>query len=96
MQTFKKITTFEELDEILPMIETFHKSQKYSNYFTRSGYLNWLTFSFPLLGVWVTYEDAHFAVRPFPTGYIIVGTQFVYGKREALVYEASLFPCTLR
>ncbi len=83
MYTIEKISTFEELDEILPLIDKLHEqNREYSGLFTKSGYLAWLVTSFPNLAIWVGREDG------IVVGYIMVAVQYTYGKREAIVYEA--------
>jgi hypothetical protein len=48
----KKIETYRELDELLPMIEQFHKTQPWCGLTPHSGYLLWLTLNFANLGIW--------------------------------------------
>jgi hypothetical protein len=83
----KKITALRELDDILPMLESFHKTQKYCELFPHSGYLAWLTSSFMYLGVFVAYEKVHHAVKDIPVGYAIVCMNFLNTTKEALIYE---------
>ena len=80
----KRITTYEELDGILPMLEDFHKTQHYCTLFPHSGYLAWLTSNFYNLAIWVVYTESNNC----PVGYAILQVQPNNGVREALIYEA--------
>ncbi len=77
-----KITTYEELDRLIPVITEFHATQKYCTFFPHSGYLAWLTVNFPNLGIWVVYAGEDIAC------YVIVSIQANNLVKEALVYEA--------
>lgn len=83
MSIIRRVTTFEELDTLLPLMNKLHEQNiEYYGMFTEVGYLAWLISSFPNLYILAGYEG----VMPF--GYIIVGFQFTYGMKEAIVYEA--------
>jgi len=82
----KKLTTYEELDTILPMIEKFHETQAFRRFFPYSGHLLWLTVNFPCLGIWAGYERTK--QGDLPLGYVIVAVQYQECRKEALIYEA--------
>lgn len=86
MITYKKIETLKELDKILPMIESFHKTLEYCQLFPHSAYLLWLIFNFrtPAMGVWVCYDSFVKA----PVGYIIATIEETHTMKEVLAYEA--------
>jgi len=80
----KVIHTYEQLDEIMPLMDELHEQQKeYYSMFATMGFYAWISALFPSnLKIWVGYDN------DVPVGYLMVGTRFVYGKKEAVIYEA--------
>ena len=84
----KQITTLRELDELLPMIEGFHKTQPWCGLFPFTGYLLCLTLNFTNLGIWGWWEEHEAIEEPILIGYVIAGLQMTNMVKECIFYEA--------
>ena len=73
----KKLTMYAEIDEVLPLMAKLAEGRPYPF----AGYLLWLMTSFPVLSIWVAYQNEK------PVAYLTAGLEFTYTVKEAIIYE---------
>jgi len=82
----KKVTTFKELDQIVPMMKKLYDSIGSEKYISWSGYLTWIALNFPLKNfqIWTGWKDDTLI------GYIIVQITQRFFVAECHIVEAYM------
>jgi len=84
MVNIARLTKWEELDTILPMMLEFHRGNKYYRLYPTSGFLSWLTLNFlnSNLAVWGIYRDGNVV------GYSICQISWKWMVKECSIVDA--------